>query len=61
MNMTATAGDFSPKLYLSFEDLDTLRMELSPTGKETGHAGKIWIHCRRYGGKVTVTTRRFEH
>lgn len=40
LNMTATAGEFTPKLYLSFEDLDTLRMELSPTGKETGHAGK---------------------
>ncbi|MBA5745185.1 DUF4968 domain-containing protein, partial [Escherichia coli] len=49
-------GDFSPKLYLSFEDLDTLRMELSPTGKETGHAGKSGYTVEDTAEKVTVTT-----
>ncbi|EAG4058805.1 carbohydrate-binding protein [Listeria monocytogenes] len=56
LNMTATAGEFTPKLYLSFEDLDTLRMELSPTGKETGHAGKTGYTVDDGADKVTVTT-----
>ncbi|WP_099224565.1 TIM-barrel domain-containing protein [Listeria costaricensis] len=56
LNMSATAGTFSPKLYLSFKESDVLRTELSPTGNETGHGGISGYTLNDTADHTTITT-----
>ncbi|MDR0922614.1 MAG: DUF4968 domain-containing protein [Lactobacillales bacterium] len=60
LDLTATNNNFNPKVYLSFEDKDIFRVELSPTGNEKGHEGKAIYNLAETDSELTISTEKLK-